>query len=227
MPLSEEVLREIYSSDQSMYPAPLTYDRLQSWVKTCPELALSYCPPTKDTTKPPTVVGAAIVIPVRGKYWRDLVVGKLKEIEIDAATMISTQAGEEVGMHIFHIEKFDTWQQLGDGYDGKLRPFAEYVTADMSEIVEERGWNVLGYSGECFNLLFVSPTVLTNPQPSLLLQLVESAARGWATSQMDTKRSLYRPQKAGVRLKCFSSFQAKVILRNSLRKAMKLLINLI
>src|SRR5436190_17914297 len=114
MPLSEEVLHEIYSSDQSMYPAPLTYDRLQSWVTTCPELALSYGAPIKNTAESPTVVGAAIVLPVRGKYWRDLIVGKVKETEIDAATMLSNQAGEEVGMHIFHIEKFDTWQQLGD-----------------------------------------------------------------------------------------------------------------
>ncbi|KAI9765551.1 MAG: hypothetical protein M1839_005417 [Geoglossum umbratile] len=148
MPLSEEVLRDIYFSDQSMYPAPLTYDRLQSWVKVCPELALSYVAPTKDkdATEPPIVIGAAIVLPVQGKYWRDLVVGKIKEIEIDAATMLTIQTGEEVGLHIFHIEKFDSWQQLGEGFDGKLRPFAEYVTADMGEIVLQRGWKVLGFS---------------------------------------------------------------------------------
>lgn len=154
MPMSDEVLHEIYSSDQSMYPAPLTYDRLQSWVETCPKLSLSYGAPLKDTADPLTVVGAAIVLPIRDKYWRDLIVGKVKETGIDAATMLSTQPGEEVGMHIFHIEKFDTWQQIGEGYDGRLRPFAEYVTADMGKIVKEYGWKVLGYSGECFNSMY-------------------------------------------------------------------------
>src|SRR2546421_2414628 len=101
MPMSDEVLREIYSSDQSMYPAPLTYDRLQSWVKTSPQLSLSYGAPLGDAVDSLATVGAVITLPIRGKYWRDLLVGKVKEVEIDAATMLSTQSGEEVGLQVF------------------------------------------------------------------------------------------------------------------------------
>lgn len=173
-PLSDQELHDIYASDQTMYPAPLPYERLQSWVTACPDLSLSYSTPLKDTQSL-LVVGVAIVLPVRAQYWRDLVVGKLKEIDVDAMTMLSDQAGVELGLHIFHIEKFDSWQQLGDGYDSKLRPFAEYVTADMAKMIEVRGWKVLGFSGNHYTYQLYL-LLLTSLQPSLPLQQVSSVS---------------------------------------------------
>ncbi|KAI9763726.1 MAG: hypothetical protein M1840_009123 [Geoglossum simile] len=158
VPLSDNVLREIYSSDQSMYPAPLSYARLQSWVKACPELSLSYSAPSGDA--PAATIGTAIVLPLQGKHWRDLVEGKLKEIEIDATTMLTTQAGAEVGLHVFHIEKPDSWPRLGDNSDNNNPgPFAEYVMATVGQISQAHGWNVLGYSGEFFYLFLHHPLV--------------------------------------------------------------------
>jgi hypothetical protein len=160
-PLSDELLSMIYSSDQSMYPAPLSYERLQSWVRACPELALGYAatPQASSTAEEnEVIVGAAIVLPVHGQYWRDLAIGNLKEIHLDADTMLSRRLFDEVGLHIFHIEKFDAWRQLGDGYDAKLRPFAEYVEADMSATIREMSWSVLGFSGT--SLAVLAPALL-------------------------------------------------------------------
>jgi hypothetical protein len=174
------MLRRIYDSDQAMYPAPLAFARLQSWVRVCPELALCYAAPpagapamaatatatcapaatTAEAAAPEAVAGAAIVLPVRDAYWRMLLVGQLKESDIDCAAMLDGRTHAEVGLHIFHLEKFDAWDACcgqeyfggGDGSGGggggkQLRRFADRVEADVREVATNSGWRVNGFSG--------------------------------------------------------------------------------
>jgi len=139
--ISEQVLKEIYASDQDMYPAPLTFERLKSWVDACPALSICFQATHDGNTIP---IGAVIVLPVAREYWEDLLVGKLKEIEIDPATMFAPEGEADVGLHVFHVERFSTFARFGHM---QLGHFAEFALEDTRHIVQEKGWNVLGYSG--------------------------------------------------------------------------------
>ncbi|KAF1808447.1 hypothetical protein P152DRAFT_462593 [Eremomyces bilateralis CBS 781.70] len=110
MPISDAILQGIYHSDQSMYPAPLTYKQLQSWVRACPQSCLAYAM-SRDgqPSSHMETVGAVIFLPVKQAYWKQLIVGKVKETEIDASAMLSTASGYKIGLHCFHIEKFENW----------------------------------------------------------------------------------------------------------------------
>jgi len=144
--ISEQVLKEIYASDQDIYPAPLTFTRLKSWVDAGPDLSICF-QATQDGN--PVPIGAVIVLPLAKGPWNDLLVGKLKETDIDEATMFAREGEADVGLHIFHIERFDTFSQFG-----RLRNFAEFALEDTRDIVKGKGWKVLGYSG---TVALVSP----------------------------------------------------------------------
>jgi hypothetical protein len=141
--IDDEVLRNIYAADQDIYPAPLTYERLQSWVNSCPDLSICF-QAEKDGDKVP--IGSVIVLPVVKKHWGDLLLGRLKEIDVDPITMF---AGEEdtveVGLHVFHIERLDAFKT-----HGRIRYFTEFALQATREIAEKKNWNVVGYSGKYF-----------------------------------------------------------------------------
>ncbi|KAH7636128.1 hypothetical protein B0T09DRAFT_33348 [Sordaria sp. MPI-SDFR-AT-0083] len=163
--ISDDLLRTIYASDQEMYPAPLTYERLQSWRDACPVLSICFTASDDDSEQP---VGIIIVLPLAKKYWEDLLVGKIKEVDIDAEEMFvdagrrdlqQLQAPVEVGLHVFHIERFAAWDAEESltvrGYeDGKMR-FADMALEEVQRRVEafnaevgerKRRWDVLGFS---------------------------------------------------------------------------------
>jgi hypothetical protein len=143
-PMTEDSLQQIFASDQDMYPAPLTYARLQSWVTASPKLSRCFHlsgshPKGKGPGTRDAVAGVLIVLPLREAPWRDLLVGKLRETDIDAGSMIAPKdgAGSAVGLHVFHVERLDEHAK------GFTRHSIEY--ADM--VAKEEGWNVLGFSG--------------------------------------------------------------------------------
>ncbi|ETS85360.1 hypothetical protein PFICI_03385 [Pestalotiopsis fici W106-1] len=141
-PMTEDVLQQIFSSDQDMYPAPLTYARLQSWVTASPQLSQSFYlldqPGSKENRKRDVVAGVLIALPLREAPWQDLLVGKLRETDIDANSMIAPKdvAGCAVGLHVFHVER------LSEHAKGFTRFSIGY--ADM--VAKAIGWNVLGCS---------------------------------------------------------------------------------
>ena len=138
--ISDEVLQRIFKSDQDMYPAPLTYERLKGWVDGCPELCVCFraCPGGTDAN----LVGAIIVLPLLKRHWEDVLVGKLKETNIEPA-MFAGETDADVGLHIFHIERFD-----GEMPDPRLPRFAEFALNDIRKLIEKKAWNILGYSGK-------------------------------------------------------------------------------
>lgn len=132
-------------------------------------------------------MGVIIVLPLVKKYWEDLLVGKIKEVDIDAGEMFAgvdgggggsstkmesemqLQAPVEVGLHVFHIERFTAWDAgdaakktgarpatvtVGGCEYGSMR-FADMALEEIQRRVEafnaeagERRWDVLGLSGE-------------------------------------------------------------------------------
>ena len=163
----------------------MTYERLQSWRDACPELSICF-----NANGPEHPVGVIIVLPLLKKYWEDLLVGKIKEIDIDAEEMFVDAGGErkqqqqqqqqhlqppvEVGLHVFHIERFAAWAAedastktgarpaavtVRGCEDGKMR-FADMALEEVQRRVEaldaeateagrgRRRWDVLGFSGE-------------------------------------------------------------------------------
>lgn len=141
-PMTEGVLRQIFESDQAMYPAPLTYGRLQSWSHTCPDLSQCFYvtdPEADSQGGYGELAGAVIALPLRETSWRDLLSGKLRETDIEASAMFpcSNSTASPVGLHVFHIERF------GD----RPRGFASRSLVHIQEVAKSKGWDVLGCSG--------------------------------------------------------------------------------
>ncbi|KAL2132390.1 hypothetical protein VTI74DRAFT_3867 [Chaetomium olivicolor] len=183
VPIHSPLLRAVYASDQDMYPVTLSYTRLRSWVDACPDLCICFQQeedtPNResDTSAPATAVdtaaGVVIVLPLKRKYWEDLLVGRLKEPEIDPWRMFAgtvsgfgsgvSQDGpgresgkggsrdvEEVGLHVYHIERFGREVKPGftngGGESGKKR-FAEIALEEVMRRAQARtGWKVVGMS---------------------------------------------------------------------------------
>ncbi|KAK0741803.1 hypothetical protein B0T21DRAFT_120017 [Apiosordaria backusii] len=171
-PISDEVLRAVYASDQEMYPAGLSYDRLCSWVAACPEMSICWSSPKTG------VLGVVIVLPMLREYWEDLLVGKLKEPGVDAELMFphdnkkkqlesqSVVAGarqigngrvsngrsggmqeekeerQEVGLHVYHIERLAV-----EPPTAKQKRFSEIAIEEVTRrAAEKKGWKVVGLS---------------------------------------------------------------------------------
>ena len=149
-PIQHEMLLRVYNSDQDIYPAGLPFHRLKNWVTACPQLAvcLEHCNGNDEAEYVP--VGVIIALPILSSYWNDLVCGKLREIDIDADPMIAKDYGE-VGIHIFHIEKFEAFTHAGS-----KRRFTDMALESIQEVLENESWSILGYSGPSNPWMFVT-----------------------------------------------------------------------
>ncbi|AEO71288.1 uncharacterized protein THITE_2092797 [Thermothielavioides terrestris NRRL 8126] len=170
-PISEPLLRAVYASDQTMYPAALPYARLRAWVDAAPDLSISFVSKSRDDaaaadTADTAAVGVVIALPLRRTYWLALLDGRLKESEIDPGRMFPCARGEgcgedeeqvkeeevEVGLHVYHIERFGAGQGpvepglAGVGAEG--RRFSEVALEEVVRRARGRrpGWKVVGLS---------------------------------------------------------------------------------
>ena len=172
-----------------MYPAPLTYERLKGWVDSCPELCICFhtCPDGEYDS----LVGAIIVLPLLKKYWEGVLVGKLRETDIEPA-MFAGEGDVDAGLHIFHIERFDA-ETAGP----RLPHFAEFALNDVRKLIEKKAWNILGYSGMLPPPPNTLPRTLTRDpnKPSRLLQRADGSSSEWTLSLQDTRSSLLRSPK--------------------------------
>ncbi len=139
--LSEHLLLQIYASDQDMYPAGLTYDRLRDWVEHAPDLSICFESLAEDGSSY-VPVGAIIVLPLVRHEWENLLGGTLKEPQIESKSMFPGEEEVDIGLHVFHIERFDMFHRLG--LAGR---FAELALQKIQSAAAGKPWNVLGYSG--------------------------------------------------------------------------------
>ncbi|GKT63068.1 hypothetical protein ColTof4_05339 [Colletotrichum tofieldiae] len=164
-PMTDEVLKDIFASDQDMYPAPLTWERLRSWTTAAPEVATCFYLPAEGSkgrcTR--TLIGAVIALPVLAPAWRDLLVGKVKETDVDAESMFARDGDphSEVGLHVFHVERFDVPQACG-----RVGGFADLSMRAVVAAAERKGWKIIGHSAltatpggrRCFEKMGFEPT---------------------------------------------------------------------
>ncbi|KAJ4389815.1 hypothetical protein N0V93_007287 [Gnomoniopsis smithogilvyi] len=159
--VDENHIKDIYDSDQVMYPAPqLTYGRLKSWVDACPEICLCLQRGNLDTNTHPAIspkdaiLGLVVVLPLRQPSWDRLLRGEIEEHDIDAAEMFPAPPNSEipaygegskikVGLHVFHIERFPEFASF---YRGK-----SFTTLALDEVRGRvmdtfQSWEVVGYS---------------------------------------------------------------------------------
>ncbi|KAF9873907.1 hypothetical protein CkaCkLH20_08641 [Colletotrichum karsti] len=158
-----ELLQEIFASDQDMYPAPLTWERLEGWTRASPELALSLWFTGVDDSASRPLVGAVIALPILASCWRDLLVGKVKETDVDPETMFPRESdpGAEIGLHVFHVERYEA-----PGTQEMVPRIAEISMKAVVEAAREKGWKVVGYSAltatpegrRCFERMGFNPT---------------------------------------------------------------------
>ncbi|KAI8287567.1 hypothetical protein K4K60_012323 [Colletotrichum sp. SAR11_57] len=142
--LDDSMLEDIFASDQNIYPAPLTLDRLRSWTEAAPELAQCFWfTAVRSEWMSWPLAGTIIALPVLSSFWRDLLVGRLKETDIDPATMFPGENDQdaEIGLHVFHIERTDEPQTTM-----KLPGFGRFAMNSVVEAAAEVGWKVIGQS---------------------------------------------------------------------------------
>ncbi|KAK0634545.1 hypothetical protein B0T17DRAFT_513603 [Bombardia bombarda] len=169
--ISDALLRTVYASDQEMYPGPLSLERLRAWIEACSELSICFNQQQQQNQGLPVPMGVVIVLPLLEKHWKDLLVGELKETEIDSHSMFPLSrirgsgggGGEDdlleeekavvpVGLHVFHIERFPVFKQQ-ESLPSKTRStrgFAEFAIEEIMRRVTTRDWGrrwkVLGLS---------------------------------------------------------------------------------
>ncbi|KAK1595592.1 uncharacterized protein LY79DRAFT_588572 [Colletotrichum navitas] len=174
-PMTDEVLRGIFASDQDMYPAPLTWERLRSWTTAAPDMATCFYLPAAEGDEGRadrrSLVGAVIVLPLLARAWRDLLAGHVKETDVDAESMFACEGVDgdeddggphpEVGLHVFHVERFDI-----PATHARVRGFANLSIRAVGAVAEGKGWKIIGHSAltatpegrRCFERMGFEPT---------------------------------------------------------------------
>jgi hypothetical protein len=146
-----------------MYPVALPYARLRAWVDASPDLCICFRDSAAAAAAAAAVAGVIVVLPLRRRHWEDLLVGRLKESDVEAGSMFPGSVtrgcgaggdgdgeGEEVGLHVYHVERFDVASDAsGFGKGRGVKGFSEYALAEVMKRVEMMmpGWKVLGLSG--------------------------------------------------------------------------------
>ncbi|PSR77995.1 hypothetical protein BD289DRAFT_486236 [Coniella lustricola] len=169
--IPDSLLREIYESDQAIYPAPeLTLARIQNWAAACPELCLclrdrhqqqSANSDSKPSPSPHAdVLGVMIVLPLNLSSWESLLSGTIKEHDVDPVNMFPSSLNtlnehnqsqgdclSTVGLHVFHIERFSTVSSVAKWSNSSKR-FTNFALAEIQQRVANvfGHWDVAGYS---------------------------------------------------------------------------------
>jgi hypothetical protein len=129
----------ILELDKKVYPTkyPVTDSVISSWYINNPEFGMIY----GDEGK---IAGVCIIIPLNKDGWGKLISGELSESGMDNKTIFDNKRDKELGIHIYHIEKFDA----------KLKNFHRIVLKDLSNIINNlkksnRELKVVGFSAMC------------------------------------------------------------------------------
>jgi hypothetical protein len=148
-PISKELIPTLLSADASIYPSPLTLATLTSWITAAPTYALQYLAPTG------ALAGVVIALPLRLEYWKAVTYGHVKEWEITAEMLAPEDSEVDVGVHIWHVERYSAWIQdwgrFGDSVMedlGAKRWSALCVTAEGRTMMERFGGREGRYQGQ-------------------------------------------------------------------------------
>ncbi|KAH6675268.1 hypothetical protein F5X68DRAFT_264399 [Plectosphaerella plurivora] len=141
-PVDVGVLRSIHASDQEMYPAALPFERLQGWVDSASWLSIEFVVNA-------TPIGVVVALPVQRTKWEALLSGGLKETDIEAsrdfgqAVQGSDEGQDPVGIHIFHVERYESPQAQNAV---QFRGFGNYAVGAVLDAARAEGYTILGTS---------------------------------------------------------------------------------
>lgn len=88
--------------DKKVYPtdSPVTKEVLGQWYQNNPEFGFIF----EEKGK---IKGVCVGIPLNKNGWRQLISGNLLESGLDSKTIFNNSRDSEIGIHIYHLEKFD------------------------------------------------------------------------------------------------------------------------
>lgn len=100
--INEKDYKKLLELDKKVYPTdnPVTPEILNNWYAKNPEFGLIV-----ENGKG-KLEGMCITIPLNKKGWKKLTKGKLAEADLNSKTIFDNSKDEEIGLHIYHIEKF-------------------------------------------------------------------------------------------------------------------------
>ena len=131
--------KPVLEMDRKVYPtnSPATSKIMSLWYKKNPEFGLIY-------TKNNKTVGICIAIPLNYYGWKELINGRLNESDIDENFIFDNSKDNELGIHIYHIEKLES----------SIKEFHKIVLEDLSKAVrklkeENKKLKVIGLSALC------------------------------------------------------------------------------
>ena len=102
--------------DKKVYPTknPVTKKIISSWYKNNPEFGMKIDGKRK---------GLCVVIPLNKSGWTKLINGELSESKVTGKYLFDNKRDKEIGIHIYHIEKFDKLKNfhiLRDQFEGLI-----------------------------------------------------------------------------------------------------------
>lgn len=100
-PIIQRDYPKLLELDRKVYPTnnPVTPKVLDKWFQNNPEFGMIF-----ENSK--GLYGMCIAIPLNKRGWNNLVSGKLAEADLDSKTIFDNSRDQELGVHIFHLEKF-------------------------------------------------------------------------------------------------------------------------
>ncbi|MFA6088800.1 MAG: hypothetical protein WC755_02970 [Candidatus Woesearchaeota archaeon] len=127
---------KILELDKKVYPTknPVTKETIASWYKRNPEFGFIIEGERK---------GLCVAIPLNKKGWLKLISGKLMESQITNKYFFDNSCDKEIGIHIYHIEKFGSKKGI---YIDALKKISNIIENLRNE---NQKLKICGISGLC------------------------------------------------------------------------------
>lgn len=162
LPLDSFDLPNLLGADASLYPSPLTLVSLASWIVTAPYLSFKYLPALTSNSP----CGICVILPLLERHWEALIRGDLKEWDITPKHLWSpsnpSATKENVGLHVWHIERFESWEPEWSGKGGFGKYWWNDVDNAVKHMLQEGCSGIIGYSGMKYLL---TPVYRNNGNP--------------------------------------------------------------
>lgn len=129
--IKESDYAKLLELDKKVYPTdnPVTPEILDKWYQRNPEFGMIF-------EKNGSLEGMLIAIPLNKSGWERLISGDLQEADLDSETIFDGSRDNEIGIHVYHIEKF-----------GTDKKFYEKSLSSLYDLVKD--FDVVGFSGLC------------------------------------------------------------------------------
>lgn len=123
--------------DKKVYPtdSPVTPEILNEWYQRNNEFGILF--------EENEIQGMCIVIPLNKNGWERLTKGELLESELSSETIFDNSRDKEIGLHIYHIEKFTDKKRF---YQNCLAELNKRVCS-LQET--NKDLQIIGFSGLC------------------------------------------------------------------------------